>query len=66
MGGLSRLVRSQPIQLMTPAANATSFNDTTNLAAGTQYFYRVRATNAIGPSGNSNIANATTTSTPAS
>src|SRR5206468_5699620 len=49
-------------QVGTPAQNATSFSDTTGLVAGTQYFYRVRATNAVGPSANSNVANATTLS----
>jgi titin len=48
----------------TPAANATSFNNTTGLSAGTQYFYRVRATNGVGDSGNSNTANATTSAAP--
>ena len=47
-------------QVGTPATNATSFNNNTGLSAGTQYFYRVRATNGVGPSGNSNVANATT------
>src|SRR5205814_10702336 len=49
-------------QVGTPAQNATSFSNTTGLSAGTQYFYRVRATNAVGPSANSNVANATTLS----
>src|SRR5439155_1391241 len=50
-------------QIATPAQNATSYNDT-GLTASTQYFYRVRATNAVGPSGNSNVANATTPAGP--
>ncbi len=52
-------------QVATPAANATSFPDTTGLVAGTTYFYRVRATGTIGNSANSNIASATTPSKPA-
>ncbi len=51
-------------QIATPAANATSHSDTLNLSAGTQYFYRVRATNNVGPSSDSNIANATTATAP--
>jgi phosphodiesterase/alkaline phosphatase D-like protein len=46
-------------QLATVAANVTSFNDT-GLAASTQYFYRVQATNANGGSPFSNVASATT------
>jgi regulation of enolase protein 1 (concanavalin A-like superfamily) len=42
------------------AANSTTFTDT-GLAAGTKYFYRVRATNAGGDSAYSNAPNATTT-----
>ena len=41
------------------AADVTSFQDT-GLTAGTTYFYRVLAFNAGGPSGYSNVANATT------
>jgi peptidoglycan/xylan/chitin deacetylase (PgdA/CDA1 family) len=41
------------------AANATSYTDT-GLSASTTYFYRVRASNATGPSGYSNVASATT------
>jgi hypothetical protein len=44
----------------TTAANSTSYNNTSGLSAGTQYFYRLRATNAVGDSANSDIANATT------
>src|SRR5207248_10444941 len=47
-------------QVGTPATNATSFNDTNGLSSGTQYFYHVRATNGVGPSADSNVANATT------
>ena len=36
---------------MTVAANTTTYNET-GLAAGTTYYYRVRATNAVGDSGN--------------
>ena len=48
----------------TPAANATSFSDSTGLTAGASYFYRVHATNTFGSSGNSNVATATTATTP--
>jgi len=51
-------------QIATPGANATSYNDT-GLSNGTQYYYRVRATNATGDSGYSNEANATTLAPPA-
>ncbi len=47
-------------QIATPAANATSYSDATGLSAGTMYYYRVRATNAVGPSSNSNVATAST------
>ncbi|HEY3322391.1 MAG TPA: PA14 domain-containing protein [Planctomycetota bacterium] len=46
-------------QIAAPAANATSFGDT-GLAAATTYFYRIRATNAVGDSAYSNEASATT------
>jgi len=45
--------------ITTTAANATSYSNT-GLAASTTYYYRVRATNAVGDSINSNVANATT------
>jgi fibronectin type 3 domain-containing protein len=45
-------------------ANVTSFSDT-GLSNGTQYFYRVRATNSGGDSAYSNEANATTPTVPA-
>jgi ELWxxDGT repeat protein len=48
----------------TTAAGATGFNDT-SLSMGTQYFYRVRATNSVGDSSNSNEVNATTYTLPA-
>jgi hypothetical protein len=48
-------------QIATPGANATSYPDT-GLAAGTTYYYRVRANNASGDSPYSNEANATTPS----
>ncbi len=41
------------------AANAVSYNDT-NGSAGTIYWYRIKATNAGGPSGYSNTASAAT------
>jgi regulation of enolase protein 1 (concanavalin A-like superfamily) len=53
-------------QVAAPGQNATGLNDTQNLNPATKYFYRVRATNAVGPSDNSNIANATTAATPPS
>lgn len=40
--------------------NVTTFTVNTNLTAGTQYYYRVRANNANGTSGNSNNTNLTT------
>ncbi|HEX8372709.1 MAG TPA: putative Ig domain-containing protein, partial [Chthoniobacterales bacterium] len=46
-------------QIATPSANATSISDT-GRAAGTTYYYRLRANNAAGDSGFSNVANATT------
>jgi hypothetical protein len=49
-------------QIATPAANATSYSDT-GLSASTHYFYRLRATNAGGDSGNS-AADATTSPAP--
>ena len=47
--------------LVTVAANVTTYSDT-GLSASTTYSYRVRAMNAAGPSGYSNVANATTPS----
>ncbi len=41
-------------------ANANSYDDTTGLAGGTAYFYRVAAVNSAGPSAYSNVANTTT------
>jgi phage gp37-like protein len=46
-------------QIATPAANATSYQDT-GLTQETTYYYRIRATNSVGDSGNSDEANATT------
>jgi hypothetical protein len=45
--------------IATVAANVTSYQDK-GLTQGTQYFYRVRATNAYGDSGYSNQASAKT------
>src|SRR5207237_4803410 len=42
-------------QIATPAQNATSYSDTTGLLASTQYYYRIRATNAVGPSATSKL-----------
>jgi hypothetical protein len=50
-------------QIATTSASATTYFDTTGLAAGTTYFYRVLATNAAGPSTPSNTASATTLAT---
>ncbi len=50
---------SQNLTTVTVAANTTSYS-ATGLAASTTYYYRVRATNAVGDSANSNTANATT------
>jgi hypothetical protein len=49
--------------LIATAANATSYSDT-SCASSTQYYYRVRATNAGGDSANSSTASALTTSGP--
>jgi hypothetical protein len=46
-------------QIATVGTNVTSYTDT-GLDANTQYFYRVRATNAAGSSAYSNTANTTT------
>ncbi|MDT9121434.1 fibronectin type III domain-containing protein, partial [Escherichia coli] len=50
-------------QVGTVGAGVTLFNDT-DLLAGTQYTYRVRATNAVGDSAYSATASATTQVTP--
>ena len=54
-------------QVGTPAANATSFSDTSaGLTINTTYYYRVFANNtALGESGSSNVASATTAASPA-
>jgi Fibronectin type III domain len=49
-------------QMATPNANATSYSNT-GLSASTHYFYRIRATNAGGDSGNA-TADATTADAP--
>ena len=46
--------------LTTTLANVTSFTDS-GLISGDKYYYRVRATNSSGDSGNSAVASATTT-----
>ena len=46
--------------ITTLGANANNYSDT-ELATGTTYFYQVRASNAAGNSGYSNLASATTT-----
>ncbi|MCH6256115.1 fibronectin type III domain-containing protein [Puniceicoccaceae bacterium K14] len=46
-------------QIASLGANVSSYSDT-GLSSSTNYFYRVRATNANGDSGNSNESNATT------
>ena len=48
--------------LATVSANVTTYQNT-GLTASTTYHYRVRATNGVGPSGWSNVANAQTTGT---
>ena len=50
-------------QIGTVGANVTSYSDS-GLTSGTTYYYRVRANNAVGDSGYSNEANATTFSNP--
>ena len=50
--------------IYTTGVNATSYVNT-GLNDGTQYYYRVRATNAAGPSANSNEASGTTLPGPA-
>jgi hypothetical protein len=45
-------------QIATPAANATSFSDTSGLTPNKLFYYRVRAVNASGASGWSNVASA--------
>jgi hypothetical protein len=46
-------------QIATASANAVSYHDT-GLTQSTTYYYRIRATNSVGDSGNSDEANATT------
>ena len=50
-------------QIATTGADVTTYNDT-GLTEGTTYFYRVRATNAVGDSAYSAEASATTGTTP--
>ena len=50
-------------QIATVGANVASYGDS-GLTSGTTYYYRVRANNAVGDSGYSNEANATTFSNP--
>ena len=52
-------------QIGTVGANVTTYNDT-GLTSGTTYFYRVRATNAVGDSAYSNESNTTTFTNPPS
>jgi fibronectin type 3 domain-containing protein len=47
-------------QIASLGANVTSYSDTTSLAAGTTYYYRVRAANAGGDSDYSTVASGTT------
>lgn len=47
-------------QIATLAGNTIGYTDDAGLLAGTTYVYRVRATNAVGPSGYSGEAQATT------
>lgn len=49
--------------VVTTAAGVVTYTEST-AAAGTTYFYRVRATNAVGDSANSNTATVTTPSAP--
>ena len=52
-------------QVGTPAANAISFSDSTaGLTINTTFYYRVRANDDLGASGDSNVASATTATTP--
>ena len=55
---------TQGLTTVTVGANTTTYN-ATGLAAGTTYYYRVRATNANGDSANTSTASATTTAAPA-
>jgi formylglycine-generating enzyme required for sulfatase activity/transcriptional regulator CtsR len=49
-------------QIATPTTNSTTYNDT-GLSASTTYYYRIRATNGIGDSGNATETSAITTLT---
>ncbi|MCA1628325.1 MAG: fibronectin type III domain-containing protein, partial [Acidobacteria bacterium] len=51
------------VEIGTVTTGVTTYQDTTGLASGIQYFYRVRAYNAVGNSGYSNEAGATTADT---
>lgn len=55
---------TQNLRAFTIGANVTSYADTTALAAGTKYYYRIRSYNGGGNSAWSNVANATTPVTP--
>jgi titin len=46
-------------QIATPGADSSSYSDT-GLVAGTKYYYRIRASSAVGASANATAVNATT------
>src|SRR3989442_7155619 len=51
-------------QVGPPVADVTTYSDT-RVVGATQYFYRIRASNAVGDSTYTNVANATTPAQPA-